>query len=61
MIGGVIKYFRFTYDYILWEISYANINMLLAAIPEYETEEEKSKPQTKKIDSMADLEKLFND
>ena len=34
MIGGVIKYFRFTWDYALWDISYSNLNMLLATIPE---------------------------
>jgi len=33
----VIKYFRFDYDFVLWGISYANLTMLLATIPVYES------------------------
>jgi hypothetical protein len=36
LIGGVIKYFRFSWEYVLWEISFPNLNMLLATIPVYE-------------------------
>ena len=36
MIGGVIKYFRFSYDQVLWEIPYGNLAMLLATIPGFD-------------------------
>lgn len=64
MIGGVIKYFRFSYDYAVWELSYTNLNMLLATIPEYEPADEKKDEKEKgevKVDSLEDLDKLFND
>jgi hypothetical protein len=38
-VGGVIKYFRFSYDEVLWTVSYVNINMFLATIPTYEKED----------------------
>ncbi len=56
MIGGVIKYFRMSYDTVLWEISFSNINMLLATIPSMELDE-----KTKEVDSLAELEDLFKD
>ena len=59
MIGGVIKYFRFSYEFVLWEISYANLSMLLATIPEYDTEVEK-KETGKQLVSIADIEELFS-
>jgi hypothetical protein len=41
LIGGVIKYFRFTWDFVVWEISYVNLNMLLATIPVYKSDKKK--------------------
>lgn len=35
-----MKYYRFDVDYILWGISFTNLNMLLCSIPEYEIEED---------------------
>jgi|GEM_PF-3748917 len=55
MIGSVIKYFRFTYDYVLWDISYANLQMLLASIPEYESIEEEKVEHVESLDGLADF------
>lgn len=41
VIGGMIKYFRFSWNEIMWEISYRNIMMLSATIPSYKTKKEK--------------------
>ena len=35
MIGGVMKYFRLGYREALYDISYSNIVLLSAAIPDY--------------------------
>lgn len=60
MIGGVIKYFRFTYDYVLWEISYQNLAMLLATIPSYEaTDLEKGKEKVEPVDGLDALAGFF--
>lgn len=40
IIGGLIKYFRFSLDEILYEISWQNLMMFLATIPDYSTKEE---------------------
>lgn len=40
-IGGMIKYFRFSWNEVLWEISYRNILMLSATIPVYKSKKEK--------------------
>lgn len=37
----MIKYFRFDYDYVLWGISFLNLNMLLATIPQYKESADK--------------------
>lgn len=37
----------------MWEISFANLNMLLATIPTYEPEDEKEKVD--KVDSLSDI------
>lgn len=47
----MIKYFRFSYDFVLWEIGYANLNMLMATIPDIGTGEEKEV----EVDSTSDL------
>lgn len=60
MIGAVIKYFRFTYDYVLWEISFANLNMLLAAIPDHEPAETEEEKEPVPVDNMAELAKWMN-
>lgn len=39
----MIKYFRFSWEYVLWGISFPNLNMLLATIPVYEAEEGEKK------------------
>jgi hypothetical protein len=61
-IGGVIKYFRFSYDYVLYEISYCNLMMLLCTIPQYKKQEEKDKPKAKgnviELDSFEDFMNL---
>jgi hypothetical protein len=60
MIGGVIKYFRFSYEDVLWNMSYANVNMLLASIPSYETGIDK-KDTVEKPGKMDELENFFKD
>lgn len=62
MIGGVIKYFRFSYDYVLWGISYINLRMLLATIPTYESPEDKEKSEKlEEVDGISDLEQFFKE
>lgn len=43
MIAGAVKYFRFTIDYILYELSYVNLVMLSATIPDYSGGEKRGK------------------
>jgi hypothetical protein len=43
---------------VLWEISYANLNMLLATIPSYESPEEKK--DVEEVDGIADLAKYLD-
>lgn len=50
----MIKYFRFSYDYILWGIGYKNLIMLLATIPVYKTEEEKKKEKDNEVVDFGD-------
>jgi hypothetical protein len=35
-----VKYFRFSVDYILWELSFINLSMLGATVPMYEPDDE---------------------
>jgi len=61
MIGSVIKYFRFSYDYVLWEISFSNLNMLLASIPDNEPVEAGDKEEiAEPVDNMAELAQWMN-
>lgn len=55
-----MKYFRLTWEEILWEISYQNLLMLSATIPVYKSAKEKGKKKdeldpTVNIDSGQDL------
>lgn len=54
MIGGVIKYFRFDYEFVLWGISWANLIMMLATIPTYKDTETKEDKEVD-IEQPADL------
>ncbi len=45
MIGGLIKYFRFSWDDILWKYSWQNLQMLMLSIPKYEKKDEKDKQE----------------
>ena len=38
-------------DYLLWEISFANLNMLLMSIPSYSDEKEETKSTSGKKDT----------
>ena len=40
-IGGVMKYFRMSWDEIMYERSWLNITMLSASIPDYSTDKDK--------------------
>lgn len=61
MIGSIIKYFRFSWHYCLWEIDYTNLMMLVATIPVYSPkadneEEEKEIP----VESDMTIEDFIN-
>jgi len=56
-IGIIIKYFRFTYDYILWGISWTNVTMLLRTIP---TDDDEPKEEEKTINSIDELMPFLN-
>ncbi|WP_234863450.1 hypothetical protein [Flavihumibacter fluminis] len=59
VIGGMIKYFRFSWNEIIWEISYRNIMMLSATIPNYKTKKDKKETseviQDRELNSGEDL------
>jgi hypothetical protein len=60
MIGGVIKYFRFPFDDVLWKISYQNIAMLLASIPPYDADEPaKKEDKDEVVDGLDALQEFF--
>lgn len=40
----MIKYFRFSYDYILYDLSWSNALLLSASIPSYKKSGEDSTP-----------------
>jgi hypothetical protein len=40
LIGSVVKYFRFSWHEIMFEISYSNLMMMLASIPNYNKADE---------------------
>jgi hypothetical protein len=40
LIGSVVKYFRFSWHEIMFEISYSNLMMMLASIPNYSKKDE---------------------
>lgn len=44
----MIKYFRFTYDYCLYDISYANLQLLQLAIPPIDFDEEEAAKEEQK-------------
>lgn len=52
----MIKYFRFSFDYVLWGISWANLNMLLATVPKYEA----AKDEKEKVEVIDDISQLAN-
>jgi len=61
-----MKYFRMSYDAILWEISWANLNMLLATIPTYDTDKEDKEDKEDKdepvqqVQDIAELSTFLN-
>jgi hypothetical protein len=57
----VVKYFRFSYDYVLWEISFTNLNMLLMTIPVYDYDLDEDDPEKpKEVESIQDLFSSIN-
>lgn len=53
-----MKYFRMSYDAILWEISWANLNMLLATIPTYDTDKEDKEDKDEPVQQVQDIAEL---
>lgn len=49
VIGGVMKYFRMSYEEVVFNRSYINILLLNKSIPSFKTDGEKTKGGTKKI------------
>lgn len=49
-VGSLIKYFRFTRDQVLWEISWANLMLYSATIPTYETDKKGDDGPVQQID-----------
>jgi len=49
-------------DYVMWEISYANLMMLMAAIPSYgkKKNEGTGGPVDKELDGLDELEQYLN-
>jgi hypothetical protein len=56
-----MKYYRLTPDFILWDISFANISMYVSSIPDYKKEEEKKEPEEliDGLDGLKDLEDML--
>lgn len=40
MAGSAIKYYRFTWEFVMWGISIQNLQLLLQVIPDYEEDED---------------------
>ncbi len=55
MIGGLIKYFRFSWDDILWKYSWQNLTMLMLSIPKYESNDKKDDHEITDISQIQDL------
>lgn len=59
-----MHYFGFTWDYVLNEISWDNVNMLLASIPvpdyDFDKEETKKDEAVIEVDSVEELAKAMN-
>ena len=56
-IGAAIKYFRFSYHEVLWEISWVNLNMLIISIPKSKFDKKKSKSEydTEEIEDFGEI------
>ena len=44
-MAGVVKGFGVTFDYVLYNMSYANVIMYSASLPTYDTDKDKEKKQ----------------
>ena len=51
IIGGVIKGFNLSLDYVLYELSYTNLIMLGAALPSYDTDKDEKGKDDDVIDA----------
>ncbi len=60
MIGGLIKYFRFSLDTVLWDLGYANMIMLLATIPVFDPDDPEKTEEVKQFDFGDDVQSLGN-
>jgi hypothetical protein len=52
-----MKYFRLSWEDILWNVSYVNLNMLIMTIPKYEGI--KDKEETQVVDGIDELKMIF--
>ncbi|GAA0561527.1 hypothetical protein [Chitinophaga japonensis] len=43
MIGGIVKYFRFSWNEVLWGMSWSNVLMLSATTPSFDNDKENGK------------------
>ena len=51
IIGGVIKGFNLSLDYVLYKLSYTNLIMLGAALPSYDTDKDDKSDDDEVIDA----------
>lgn len=51
----MIKYFRFSWEFILWGISWKNLLMLLNTIPVYDAEKPEIVKEVEGFDDLADF------
>lgn len=49
-----MKYFRMSFDQILWDLSWRNLMMLLATIPVYKRDKDDEKKSVDGIDELGD-------
>ena len=65
LVGGVVKYFRFSIHEILWEISFANVMLYSASIPKFNREggdedDDGKFPYNERPDGEISFGELFN-
>lgn len=58
MRGAVLSHFGWSYDYLLWGISWRNVTLMMADAPGYDYERKKEKKIPKGKDLKSKLESI---